>query len=358
VGYTLGTIVNSAVISNGEEIITRTAAVHVVSPVKDAVISGPTKGYSGTAYLFSAIVSPVTATLPITYIWQTAEQWPMTYTSDSLTGEVAFTWNTTGTKSITVTAMNVAGTVTGTYAITIETVPKVFLPLVLRQIVCTPLYSDDFGNPASGWPSGEDANAAYGYVNGEYRILLKSAPYAWAGKRPGFKASDYSVVVDARNASGSGVTSYYGILFGISDDWSQAYFFWISSFGYTGISRYNSSSGWLNLSNSPSSYINPGAATNQLKVERNGSQIKGYVNGHLVTSISDSTYTGLRHVGLGVMSSSQPNVDARFDNFVVYPLGCSAATATLRAASASPAGEVMEAGLLSTWEGGYNRRTK
>jgi uncharacterized repeat protein (TIGR01451 family) len=354
-GYTLGAIVNSAVISGGGEVITRGATVNVISPVESAVISNTAKGYLEVGYPFTATVSPITATFPITYLWEATEQLPVTHSNDSLTDPITFTWNTTGTKSITVTAINIGGMVTNTHAITIETLPKVYLPIVTRQF-CPLLYSDNFGNPASGWPINDTGSALYEYSSGEYRILLRDAPYEWAGARPGYKASDYSAVVDVRNASGSGVTGYYGILFGISDDWSQAYLFWISSFGYTGISRYNSSSGWSNLTNRPSTYINPGAATNRLKVEHSGSQITGYVNGLLEVDFSDSSYTGLRHVGLGVTSSSQPNVDARFDNFAVYPVGCGAATTAFDETSETPEGEATEADLSETWKSDRNRQ--
>ena len=42
-----------------------------------------------------------------------------------------------------------------------------------------------------------------------------------------------------------------------------------------------------------------------------------------MANVSDGTYTGLKYVGLYTGTYDQPNVDARFDNFVGYPVTCS-----------------------------------
>jgi len=92
---------------------------HTAGQPAEVTISGPTTGTVNTAYTFTCTVGPITSTLPITYVWQATEQPSATHTSD-LSDTAPFTWNTIGTKCITVTAMNAEGTITGTHAITID----------------------------------------------------------------------------------------------------------------------------------------------------------------------------------------------------------------------------------------------
>ena len=88
----------------------------------------------------------------------------------------------------------------------------------------------------SGWPVSDDGNRSYEYLNNEYRILVRNTDW-WAGGRPGFKASDYILTVDVRNATGN--FGSYGLLFGLSDDWSQYYSFEIYPDGWYGIYENN-----------------------------------------------------------------------------------------------------------------------
>ena len=98
---------------------------------------------------------------------------------------------------------------------------------------CKTSFVDLFNDPNSGWPSGEDANHLVGYLDGEYRILVKN-PYRWTAVSPEFKMAGGTLLVDVRK------TTYYygtyGLLFGISDDGSQFYSFEIDDEGNYGCS--------------------------------------------------------------------------------------------------------------------------
>ena len=89
-------------------------------PPTGVSIDGPQTGVIQQSYTFTAAVSPITATTPITFAWQTAGQSPITNTG-GLSDAVSLNWNVTGTQTITVTAANVVGTVTGTHVISIYT---------------------------------------------------------------------------------------------------------------------------------------------------------------------------------------------------------------------------------------------
>lgn len=204
------------------------------------------------------------------------------------------------------------------YAYSIIPAKIASLPVVFRNLCTIILYSDDFNNPGSGWPVGDDGNSLLGYENGEYRILVRATQYG-AGAYPGFQAVNYSVTVDLRNLNA--VYGSYGIAFGIASDWSTFYSLEIYPAGAYGIYRYDPSD-IVTLSEAYSDSIFLGSTPNRIKVERNGGSIKAYANGHLLASVTDDTYTGARALGLVAFSYDQPNLDIRYDNFTVYPLPC------------------------------------
>ncbi|CAG0933896.1 Amicyanin-alpha [Thermoflexales bacterium] len=84
-------------------------------------ITGPSNGGVDVAHTFTATVSPITTTQPITYFWQATGQAPVTHIGQGLSDTRAFTWSAAnaGPQLITVTAENSAGSVSATHAITI-----------------------------------------------------------------------------------------------------------------------------------------------------------------------------------------------------------------------------------------------
>jgi len=104
-------------------------------------IGGPVTGRIHTAHTFTATVSPLTTTQPITYLWQASGQPAVTHAGSDWHDSVTFTWTTPGPKAITITVSNVAGVVTGTRDIGISHL--VYLPVVLRQHTLTPATPTD-----------------------------------------------------------------------------------------------------------------------------------------------------------------------------------------------------------------------
>lgn len=97
------------------------------TPPINIVVNGPTTGAGNTAYSFGATVNS-TATHPLTYVWRATDQLPITHTS-GLTDTVVFTWpiGASAPQSITVTAANLRGIVTGTHVITLHSEPDLNL---------------------------------------------------------------------------------------------------------------------------------------------------------------------------------------------------------------------------------------
>lgn len=99
------------------------------------IISGPERAAVNVSYVFTATVSPAQATTPVTYTWQTTDpEQTIVHTDKGLNDSVTVTWNTPGTKGITVTATNISGTIVAQ-----RTVP-----------VAQPISSLDIGGPSHG----------------------------------------------------------------------------------------------------------------------------------------------------------------------------------------------------------------
>jgi regulation of enolase protein 1 (concanavalin A-like superfamily) len=197
---------------------------------------------------------------------------------------------------------------------------RIYLPIVLKGSgPCPAYYTDNFSNANSGWPADDNSNRRYAYTDGQYQIWVKQYSQGWFAT-PGAKATDFTAVVSARRTSGT--LGQYGILFGINEDWSQYYQFGIDG-AYYSIWRYDGS--WTALKDwTQSNYIATGTAWNRLKVIRNGSSIAVYANSQLLTTVTDSNLTGLRRIGLVAYSPDNASLDARFDDFSLYPASCGA----------------------------------
>ena len=146
-------------------------------------ITGPETGLAGENQEFSALVEPISTTLPLTYFWQASGQTPITNTG-GLTDTVSFTWYLTGTHFITVTASNPAGAVSDTHMITITDQPIEGLiasnnsPTVLGEDTTftatltsgtNVIYSWDFGDESDG--IGQIVTHTYSSV-GEYTATV------------------------------------------------------------------------------------------------------------------------------------------------------------------------------------------
>ena len=198
----------------------------------------------------------------------------------------------------------------------------VYLPAIVKN-TCGAGYEDNFSDPQSGWPIYEDTDFLLDYLNGEYRILSKTRNQIVAAS-PGFQADNFIANVSVHNAGSTYGT--YGIMFNIAEDWSHFYSFVIDPEGYFGIWRYSNSQGWQLLFVNKSSYINPGTATNKLKIRREGTLIEVYANDQLMASLSDGSFVGKHYLGLVTTSYDQGNLDVHFDDFSSTITGCEGIT--------------------------------
>jgi hypothetical protein len=176
--------------------------------------------------------------------------------------------------------------------------------------------ADDFSDPNSGWRSDDTANRALGYLDGEYRIWIKTANWtAWVAG-PNTRLGDFVVETDARRVDNT--DDAYGLLFGVSDSGSRYNALFVDQDGYFLVARYTDGVGWENLTSwTYSSAINTDQTSNHLMVVRQGSQITVYANGQRLATVSETQLPSAGWQGL-IATTWESNADARFDNFRAY----------------------------------------
>ncbi len=190
----------------------------------------------------------------------------------------------------------------------------VFVPLSVNNHF---IYLDDFSNPASGWTSGDNSSRTWGYLAGEYQILLKTADGSFLITPDLVMPSDYRVEVDARQASPN--AGSYGLMFGLrySDTSYEGYQVIVHPSTQEFLLNKRSMDGtWTTLVDwVTDSAIHLGQASNHLRVDRIADSIHVYINGILVATYADSSFTGPgRDAGLRAYSYDTAPVDMRFDN--------------------------------------------
>jgi hypothetical protein len=185
---------------------------HALASVPLSVtLSGPTEGYTGTAHTFTASVLPVTATVPLTYVWTATGHAPVTHTgilqaSDAL----AITWPSTGTQQIRVTALNSLNKATGTTSIR----------LVARPPACPQPLQDVGIHGPLGYPGPYVVDTLYAFDT-VITPTDATAPitYTWTPTptgNPGFSAAfyqwaepgTYTFSVSAQNCGGRFAASH------------------------------------------------------------------------------------------------------------------------------------------------------
>ncbi|HSH01945.1 MAG TPA: right-handed parallel beta-helix repeat-containing protein [Anaerolineae bacterium] len=192
-----------------------------------------------------------------------------------------------------------------------------FLPTVFNQF-CTQAYTDNFDNPNSGWPSGTTQSGLhYGYVDsGHYQLYLPQDNQWFAVTR-----NDYwnpSEKVETTGHIGNNANGYYGLLFGLNNDWSDFYAFEVlPQYNRWAMTHFNSNTGWsivdiqeisLNNSLNTLAIVNNPNHANQMFLQVNGTTVKTL--GH-----------HLGRVGLtgGAFTN---NIDIRHDNYLFAAPHC------------------------------------
>jgi len=102
-------------------------------PLTGISITGPSEGAVNTASVFTATVSPITASQPITFTWQAAWQASVIHAVNRPSDTITFTWplQAADDQVITATATNAVSSATAMLGVTL-TAYKIYLPLVIK----------------------------------------------------------------------------------------------------------------------------------------------------------------------------------------------------------------------------------
>ncbi len=100
--------------------------------ITNVTINGPTPININTPTVFTATVSPVSATQPITYVWEATDLPPITHTGGTI-DLPTFTWSAPGTKTLTVTASNRYAFAVSEILVDVKQTYRLYLPIVLKN---------------------------------------------------------------------------------------------------------------------------------------------------------------------------------------------------------------------------------
>ncbi len=181
------------------------------------------------------------------------------------------------------------------------------------------LFHDDFSDVNSGWDHSSTQNGLTDYANGGYEIhVTATSMNKWANPSKVFQ-SDVRIEVDATKLGGPDDNAF-GVMCRYQDV-DNYYKFYITSDGYAGvIKEVNGTSTVISSADGKMPQvngINPGTATNHIRVDCIGDNLTLYANGTQVATATDSSYTG-GDVGLVAATYDTSGTDILFKNFYVY----------------------------------------
>lgn len=93
-------------------------------PPLDVVLSGPSDGFTGESYVFTATVSPADTSQPLDYHWQATDHSPVAHSQQDLQDTLTLMWDNPGPKNITVTVANTLGQVIESHTVLVMVPPN------------------------------------------------------------------------------------------------------------------------------------------------------------------------------------------------------------------------------------------
>jgi hypothetical protein len=198
--------------------------------------------------------------------------------------------------------------------------------LILSSLACQlpglgsstpkPIYSDDFSDTNSGWPSMQEDSGSADYKDGGYELTVTEADSGYWASPDLEDQTNVTIDVDTTSTGSAGDNDFGIICRGLDGD--NQYLLLISADGYAVIGKFKngefvllSSEEWVS-----SSAINQGNELNHIRADCVDNTFALYANGTLVATATDDDFsTGM--VGLTIGSYKEPNGAVKFDNFVV-----------------------------------------
>lgn len=213
----------------------------------------------------------------------------------------------------------------------------VFLPCIFKP--CQPTIIDNFSDLSSGWQEYIFPIFSVGYGNSDYVINITTPhnplfdTYFATGIYMPYQGADFKVIISARASQApiDGYNPQYGLIFDRYDDIENSitkfFAFEIATNGTWYLWWYDSTaiSQWIGVTTGYSTDINQGTALNRLGVEKSGSLINVYANGHKLNNepINDTYDVASGYIGvIGENQLSETSISYYFDDFGLYPVSC------------------------------------
>jgi uncharacterized repeat protein (TIGR02543 family) len=177
------------------------------------------------------------------------------------------------------------------------------------------LFSDDFSDPSSGWVTYDEYDGRVRYHDGCFYIKDYTSP-AWTmyGEAQRY-FTDFVLEVETWLVGGTD-DNWQAVGCRFQDE-DNGYDFAISADGYYEMVKWVNGDDIVFAGPTYSTYINQGVgAVNLIHIECIGSSLSLSVNGHLLTSTTDSTFSG-GDISLGANALAGSYTEVAFDNLVI-----------------------------------------
>ena len=182
------------------------------------------------------------------------------------------------------------------------------------------LYSEDFSDPYSGWLTGTPADnleSTFQYLDGEYVMTRNKGidNVNWALANQNFY--DSVISVDVRHITGDTNMTGPVIFWRVSQDYQSFYWLLVYGNGQFSVQKVDNGVPSVIQAWGPSPAILRGQKVNHIDITSIGNLNTIYINGTQVATFTD--YASLHgDVALGVTSTIQSEIEAAFDNLIVY----------------------------------------
>jgi len=208
-----------------------------------------------------------------------------------------------------------------------QTAQNTALPVAPTQLAVGVLYQDEFADPKSGWPVGEEGDYTFGYhPQSFYHLQVKAATDRLVETRDlGFVnfIVETDVLVDHTTTKTGDFR--YGLVVRRSGE--KYYAFTISLRTKTWQAVKHSASGPTVLDQGPEDSIHALTGVDNLQVEVNGSKFIFSINGHVVTELDDADYAS-GEIGFIVETADETLAHVHYASITLHEVKQAAATPT------------------------------
>jgi hypothetical protein len=178
------------------------------------------------------------------------------------------------------------------------------------------LFSDDFSDEAGVWDTGSTEDGSVFYENGWLHVVDYTGGPAII-TRAHQHLTDFILEVETKLVGGTEFNVHEVICRDQNTANGDYYAFDISATGYCTIARFINGNGIALVEVAYSSYINQGVdVVNLIHIECIGSNLRLSVNGHVLATAVDTTFSG-GDIGLGADSEEASSTEIAFDNITV-----------------------------------------